>query len=1065
MKPASRRGRRVRHVIHADFFVLRAPVLPLDTLGARSGVGIGAAGLGTSNAQVAESLEAHRRRVRTGLSDLAARPDVRQALELSSLELVDAIDRWSVDPGHAKSRSAERSLVRHITRMASRPTLFGVSAAYALGRFDGRADLELGPRSNVRSVARVAPGLLHSAVRQALADACDARGTDVRTNPAAYRVAGRIRVAARHPLGNRYRLVAVRSSDAVESALRIAADGCSLTALLSGLRADGNSEAQASDVVTRLLASDLLVPALGVATTGDEAAAQALDTLSALPTAASLRDAVLRSIELVAASDRPGADVITAVRTAFGESGAQADGKRCIQVDAAWPRMARLPRGVLAQVQRAVELLARIAPPEPDRLAPFREAFSRRFQTRSVPLLEALDPDFGVRVDGPARAPDPWPRGQAERELALLDLIERGRRSSTNEVELAEDDIEALSVAPRDALRGAFAVVASLEARAGDAIDAGDFRLLEPVVTGPSGACLLGRLCHGDPELERLVRDHLRDEAALDPEAIFAELTLVPETMWGLNVTHRPRLREWEIEYAGSSGAPDEHRLGPSDLMVSVENDEVVLRSVRLGRRVVPCMTSQLNTDWISLPAGRFLAMLVHQHAGTGLGWSWDGFSESPALPRITKDRVVLALRRWNVSARDISVIGAGTDAQGFSRLQEWRTTVALPRIVTFHHPREKIVIDFENVLSVEAFLASLSGVRVLRFTEAPTPQTSPVTGPDGAYAHDIITPIVVGTRPVPELPQAPRAAAVGVAEARRRFAPGSEWLFAKLYGPPGLADRVLIEIVGPLVAGLRERGALDGWFFIRYRDPDPHLRVRFHGLPRDLIPDVLDATNRAVAGALADGRLHRIAFDTYEREIERYGGLEGVELMERVAEADSDAVISILAGRVRAADRRRLTAAGLAGLYASSGLDLERCQRCCTRLRDTWSGGSDRSLGALLGAAEREERPRLIELIADVDGQDGAQEIEALRRHRHLLAPVLRDLSDLDARGGLERSFDDVMCSLAHMFANRVLPLGETGDELRAHDALARIYEARLARARAESRRHDRPAQAVRSQ
>jgi thiopeptide-type bacteriocin biosynthesis protein len=267
---------------------------------------------------------------------------------------------------------------------------------------------------------------------------------------------------------------------------------------------------------------------------------------------------------------------------------------------------------------------------------------------------------------------------------------------------------------------------------------------------------------------------------------------------------------------------------------------------------------------------------------------------------------------------------------------------------------------------------------------------------------------------------------------------------------------------VGPLVAELRERGALDGWFFIRYRDPDPHLRVRFRGLPGDLIPDVLDATNRAAAAALADGRLYRIAFDTYEREIERYGGLEGVELMERVAEADSDAVISILAGRVRASDRRRLAAAGLAGLYASSGLDLERCHRCCTRLRETWSGGSDRSLGALLGAAEREERPRILELIAAVDGQDGAQEIEALRRHRQLLTPMLQYLSDLDARGGLERSFDDVMCSLAHMFANRILPLGATGDELRAHDALARIYEARLARARAESRRHDRPAQAV---
>ncbi len=29
--------------------------------------------------------------------------------------------------------------------------------------------------------------------------------------------------------------------------------------------------------------------------------------------------------------------------------------------------------------------------------------------------------------------------------------------------------------------------------------------------------------------------------------------------------------------------------------------------------------------------------------------------------------------------------------------------------------------------------------------------------------------------------------------------------------------------------------GLADSWFFIRYADPDPHLRIRFHGDPERL--------------------------------------------------------------------------------------------------------------------------------------------------------------------------------------------------------------------------------------
>ena len=89
--------------------------------------------------------------------------------------------------------------------------------------------------------------------------------------------------------------------------------------------------------------------------------------------------------------------------------------------------------------------------------------------------------------------------------------------------------------------------------------------------------------------------------------------------------------------------------------------------------------------------------------------------------------------------------------------------------------------------------------------------------------------------------------------------------------------------------------GEADGWFFIRYGDPEWHLRVRFHGDPSRLQSGVLPRLHAALEPLLADGRIWRVQLDTYEREVERYGGPEGIGLAERLFQIDSEAVLAIL--------------------------------------------------------------------------------------------------------------------------------------------------------------------------
>src|SRR5262249_39737372 len=125
-----------------------------------------------------------------------------------------------------------------------------------------------------------------------------------------------------------------------------------------------------------------------------------------------------------------------------------------------------------------------------------------------------------------------------------------------------------------------------------------------------------------------------------------------------------------------------------------------------------------------------------------------------------------------------------------------------------------------------------------------------------------------------------------------RSFPPGSAWLYAKLYTGPATADQVLRDVVRPVTAAALDSGAADRWFFVRYGDPDWHLRLRVHGRPTRLHGEVLPALQATAAPLLEDGRLWRVQLDTYEREVERYGGPGGVVLAERLFHADSEAVL-----------------------------------------------------------------------------------------------------------------------------------------------------------------------------
>jgi thiopeptide-type bacteriocin biosynthesis protein len=292
-----------------------------------------------------------------------------------------------------------------------------------------------------------------------------------------------------------------------------------------------------------------------------------------------------------------------------------------------------------------------------------------------------------------------------------------------------------------------------------------------------------------------------------------------------------------------------------------------------------------------------------------------------------------------------------------------------------------------------------------------------------------------------------------------RRAAPGSEWLFAKLYAGPATIDDLLRRVVRPLIDRAIGSGAADGWFFIRYGDPEWHLRLRFHGDPGRLYGDVLPLLNDTVAPLLTSGQVRKLALDTYEREIERYGGPLGMLLCEELFQADSTAALAIVEALDDAAladNRWKLAVAGMDILLDGLGLSQAEKLTVTATARDRFAREhhADQPLLRQIGERFRVERASVEVLLdsstAAPDGADGAiRAAGALRRLACQLGPTMAHLRSAAAHGELSLALNEIAPSLLHMHANRLLRSDQRRHELVLYDFLYRLYDARAARAR----------------
>jgi thiopeptide-type bacteriocin biosynthesis protein len=478
-----------------------------------------------------------------------------------------------------------------------------------------------------------------------------------------------------------------------------------------------------------------------------------------------------------------------------------------------------------------------------------------------------------------------------------------------------------------------------------------------------------------------------------------------------------------------------------------VRGQRVLLASARLGREVLPRLSSAHNFTRGPV-VYRFLAHLQDQDGRAG-GWSWGALAEQPFLPRVTRGRHVLSKARWRIEARELKAALAGSGDGAWGAFQALREQRRLPRFVTLTDADNSLLVDLDQGLWVETLHHLVAQRSGFVLTECfPAPDQALVTAPEGRFAHELVIPFEARTPPQPRVPTLPPPALPPLTlpspapiPAVRAYPPGSEWLYLKLYCGPASADRLLVEL-DPLLRLTQAQGLWDRWHFIRYRDPEPHLRLRFHGPSGPLLAELLPRLHQHLEPYREAGLLWKWQVDTFEPEVERYGGPAGFALAEAWFWADSQQTLSRLVAGLTQEERWRAGLREVDAIWAALGLSPRARKELAQATRDSFRKefGDTGPMSAQIGAKFRNLRKELAAGFplppSSSSGAPCAPELSDLSR--------LREASD---QGLLQEDLERLAGSLAHMHLNRLLRTNPRENEWVLMEFLTRLYDSHLAR------------------
>ncbi len=782
------------------------------------------------------------------LKEIANKKEFQEAIYIASPVLFNEMQTWL--KGEIKEPKEVKKIIyslhKYYSRISSRCTPYGLFATCSTGHWGKEnavtlsESISLHARLDMDFVCSLSQHLLkHPAIIPYLL---------FYPNNSIYYVSNQVRFVRYSYIENKrvHNISSAIKSNYLIKTLESAKEGALLTHLGNVLIKDNIHEKDATNFVKELIDSQLLVSQLEPNITGKEFIFELISVLENMNkgllseevnSIVQLLKNVNASLDTMGNATESTVHIYRQLFMNLNEILPDTKENNLFQVDSFRPVVeAQLNEGIKNTVSKTIHFIQKLYTPFINNdLNEFKKRFHEIHEGREIPLLEVLDTENGIGYPskdnvGVNELVDDLPvqysgameyqiKWNMKEELLLKKLFEAAKRDDYS-ITFSDNDV-------KDFRAGNLIFPATIYSIL-KVIDAANSKIQFIYASGSSAANILGRFAHGDKNILKTVKDITCFEKDIIEDKIIAEIVHLSESRVG-NILLRPIFRDYEIPYLANSSLPAEFQIPLDDLLVSVKNNRVFLRSKRLNKEVLPHLSTAHNYSFNSLPVYKFLCDLQSQDITLpGVAFSWGALSKSfKFIPRAEYDKVILHPATWNFIKSDYENILKSIDTIDFiDKVTSWKKQWKMPRYISLKDADNELLVDLENELSIKVFLDTVKKRRSIELVEFLfDPETALVRDFEGnPYNNEVIA--VLFNSDYKKMPSslADRTMAINAPPKKRSFIPGSEWIYYKIYCGVKTADKILTETIKPLVEQLKMLNLIEKWFFIRYSDPDTHI-------------------------------------------------------------------------------------------------------------------------------------------------------------------------------------------------------------------------------------------------
>jgi thiopeptide-type bacteriocin biosynthesis protein len=717
---------------------------------------------------------------------------------------------------------------------------------------------------------------------------------------------------------------------------------------------------------------------------------------------------------------------------------------------------------IQSQLNETVSFLNKLYPAnDQENLNKFKTKFLEHYEDQEMPLLQVLDTASGIGylnkdthginsiiddINYSTNVEESYSIKWKAIHGLLLKKISKALSGNLKSIEFTNEDIKN-DIPDKHLFPPSIAVFFSIISKSKNTVH---FKY----ASGSSASNLLGRFANGNGEIHNLIKEVTEHENQFYSDKIMAEIVHLPENRIG-NVLLRPQTHKYELAYMANSIKGTENIIDLNDVMLSVKNNKIILRSKIHGKEIIPRLTTAHNFAQSTLPVYQFLCDMQNQYYNkTGFLFNWGPLSNMfDFLPRASYKNTILAPAQWNIGKEKITEIISCLKQYEQGKVLNWKESLDLPDRFVLTDGDNELLVNINDQLSVMAFASVIKKrenivLHEFLFDE----EDALITDTEGnSFTNELIAILLNQEKPI----QAPPPVQV-TDNTKRIFAPGSEWLYYKIYCNPKMAEDILTEQIYSLVQSYKESELIEKWFFIRYADPDNHIRVRLK-LANAKHLSLIQTDLNSLFNPLLESRLiEKVQIDTYYRELERYG-FQHINDVETLFYIDSENILELISqlnnDDVGDLIRLKYACLNIYILMQNFHLEKEKLSSVVSLCQQNYFNehGGQKELQFLLNDKYRKYRKSIEKLLTipnlDILEEEDQFILNTISKKDKLQAQLINSILEKNIEQNKKIEVVELIQSLIHMHVNRLFKSKQRTYELLVYDFLQRCLKSVEAR------------------